>query len=59
MSNPNEVVLIDRDYLEEKFGRALTDLEWDKFYNKIITDDNLWSVIDEVVVTTLDEVGLE
>ena len=60
MSNyPNEVVLIDRESIEIKVGRALTNAEWDSFYGEVISDDNLWSVIDEVVVTTIDEVGLE
>lgn len=56
MSDNKTIVLTDREEIENLVGRTLTDEEWDKMYEWITTDDNMWSVIDECLRTTIDEV---
>lgn len=56
MSNPNEIVLITRDEINQLTTSPISDYDWEKVREYIISDDNMWSVIDECIRTTVDDV---
>jgi hypothetical protein len=56
MINPNDIVLFTREEATQLSGKVLTDDQWLKIREWIITDDNLWEVIDECIKHTIDEV---
>jgi hypothetical protein len=56
MSNPNEIVLITRDEINQLTTSPISDYDWERVREYIISDDNMWEVIDECIKTTLDDV---
>ena len=56
MRNENEMILIDREEIELLVKRDITDDEWQKVRSWIASDDTMWSVIDECIKNTIDEV---
>jgi hypothetical protein len=56
MSDPNEIVLITRDEINQLTTIPISDYDWERVREYIISDDNMWEVIDECIKTTLDDV---
>lgn len=56
MGNNDEVILITRDEINQLTTSPISDQEWERIREYIISDDNMWSVIDECIKNTVDEV---
>jgi hypothetical protein len=56
MADNNLMILVDREEIELLVKRDITDDEWQKVRSWIASDDNMWSVIDECIKNTIDEV---
>ena len=56
MGNNDEVILITRDEINQLTTSPISDQEWERIREFIISDDNMWSVIDECIKNTVDEV---
>jgi len=52
----NEIVLITRDEINQLTPSPISDTTWEKMYEYITSDDNMWQVIDECIKTTVDEI---
>ena len=55
----NRIILTDREEMNQLFNKSLTDQEWDHVREWIITDDNMWQVIDECIKTTIEELKFQ
>lgn len=56
MGNNDEIILITRDEINQLTTSPISDQEWERIREYIISDDNMWSVIDECIKNTVDEV---
>lgn len=52
-TNFNRIILTDREEINQLFQKPLSDQEWDQVREWIITDDNMWQVIDECIKNTI------
>lgn len=52
----NEIILLHREEATQLASRVITDHEWDTIKEWIITDDNMWQVIDECIKNTINEI---
>jgi ethanolamine ammonia-lyase large subunit len=56
MGNNDEIILITRDEINQLTTSPISDYDWERVREYIISDDNMWEVIDECIKTTLDDV---
>ena len=51
----NKIVLADREEINQLFEKPLDDDQWLQVREWIITDDNMWEVIDECIKNTIQD----
>ena len=56
MMNPNDIVLVTREEIDQLTANPISDDVWEKVREYIISDDNMWEVIDECIKNTVSEV---
>jgi ethanolamine ammonia-lyase large subunit len=56
MGNNDEIILITRDEVNQLTTSPISNYDWERIREFIISDDNMWSVIDECIKNTVDEV---
>lgn len=56
MMNPNDIVLVTREEIDQLTKSPISDDMWDKVREWITSDDNMWEVIDECIKNTVSEV---
>lgn len=56
MMNPNDIVLVTREEIDQLTANPISDDEWEQVREYIISDDDLWAHIDHVIKTVVDEV---
>lgn len=56
MMNPNDIVLVTREEIDQLTDSPISDDVWEKVREYIISDDNMWEVIDECIKNTVSEV---
>ena len=56
MINPNDIVLVTREEIEQLTANPISDSEWEQVRDEIISNDDLWAHIDLVIKTVVDEV---
>lgn len=56
MGNNDEIILITRDEINQLTTSPISNYDWERIREFIISDDNMWSVIDECIKNTVDEV---
>jgi hypothetical protein len=56
MMNPNDIVLVTREEIEQLTASPISDSEWEQVRDEIISNDDLWAHIDLVIKTVVDEV---
>lgn len=54
--NPNDIVLVTREEIEQLTANPISDKEWEQVREDIISNDDLWAHIDHVIKTVVDEV---
>ena len=55
----NRIILTDREEMNQLFDKPLTDEQWDHVREWIITDDNMWQVIDECIKNTIEDLKFQ
>lgn len=58
-TNFDKIILADREEMSQLFDKPLNDQEWDQVREWIITDDNMWQVIDECLKNTIDDLKFQ
>ena len=56
MMNPNDILLVTREEIDQLTDSPISDKEWEQVREDIISNDDLWSHIDLVIKTAVDEV---
>ncbi len=56
MMNPNDIVLVTREEIDQLTASPISDSEWEQVRDEIISNDDLWAHIDLVIKTVVDEV---
>lgn len=56
MMNPNDIVLVTREEIDQLTDSPISDYEWEQVRDEIISNDDLWAHIDHVIKTVVDEV---
>lgn len=56
MINPNDIVLVAREEIDQLTANPISDSEWEQVRDEIISNDDLWAHIDHVIKTVVDEV---
>jgi len=56
MMNPNDIVLVTREEIEQLTASPISDSEWEQVRDEIISNDDLWAHIDLAIKTVVDEV---
>lgn len=56
MMNPNDIVLVTREEIDQLTANPISDSEWEQVRDEIISNDDLWAHIDHVIKTVVDEV---
>lgn len=56
MMNPNDIVLVTREEIDQLTANPILDDEWEQIREDIISNDDLWAHIDLVIKTLVDEV---
>lgn len=49
MMNPNDIVLVTREEIDQLTASPISDNEWEQIREDIISHDDLWSHIDRVI----------
>jgi hypothetical protein len=57
MMNPNDIVLVTREEIDQLTANPISDDEWEQVRDEIISNDDLWAHIDLVIKTVVDEVS--
>lgn len=52
---PDSITLLDKEAITNIIGREPSEAEWEKIYEWVTTDDNMWSVIDQCIKDTIFE----
>lgn len=56
MMNPNDIVLVTREEIDQLTANPISDNEWEQIREDIISNDDLWSHIDLVIKTVVEEI---
>jgi hypothetical protein len=56
MMNPNDIVLVTREELDQLTDSPISDSEWEQVRDEIISNDDLWAHIDLVIKTVVEGV---
>jgi hypothetical protein len=56
MMNPNDIVLVTREEIEQLTDNPISDGEWEQVRDEIISNDDLWAHIDLVIKTVVEGV---
>jgi len=56
MMNPNDIVLVTREEIDQLTDSPISDDVWERVREYIISDDNMWEVIDECIKNTVSAV---
>jgi len=56
MMNPNDIVLVTREEIDQLTASPISDSEWEQVRDEIISNDDLWAHIDLAIKTVVDEV---
>ena len=54
--NPNDIVLVTREEIEQLTDNPISDSEWEQVREEIISNDDLWAHIDLVIKTVVEGV---
>lgn len=54
--NPNDIVLVTREEIDQLTDSPISDDVWERVREYIISDDNMWEVIDECIKNTVSAV---
>lgn len=56
MMNPNDIVLVTREELDQLTDSPISDSEWEQVRDEIFSNDDLWAHIDLVIKTVVEGV---
>ena len=56
MMNPNDIVLVTREEIEQLTANPISDNEWEQVRDEIFSNDDLWAHIDLVIKTVVEGV---
>lgn len=56
MMNPNDIVLVTREEIDQLTASPISDDEWEQVRDEIISNDDLWAHIDLVIKTVVEGV---
>lgn len=56
MMNPNDIVLVTREEIDQLTANPISDNEWEQVREYIISDDDLWAHIDHAIKAVVNEV---
>ena len=56
MMNPNDIVLVTREEIDQLTTNPISDNEWEQIREDIISSDDLWAHIDLVIKTAVEDV---
>ena len=51
----NQILLTDREEMNQLFGKELSDKEWDQVREWITTDDQMWEAVDECMLNMMQD----
>lgn len=54
--NPNDIVLVTREEIDQLTANPISDNEWEQVREYIISDDDLWAHIDHAIKAVVNEV---
>ena len=56
MMNPNDIVLVTREEIDQLTDSPISDKEWEHVREDIISNDDLWAHIDHAIKTVVESV---
>ena len=56
MMNPNDIVLVTREEIDQLTDSPISDKEWEQVRDEIFSNDDLWAHIDLVIKTVVEGV---
>lgn len=56
MMNPNDIVLVAREEIDQLTDNPISDYEWEQVRDEIYSNDDLWAHIDLVIKTVVEGV---
>ena len=54
MMNPNDIVLVTREEIDQLTDKPISDDEWEQLRDDIISNDDLWAHIDHAIKTAVE-----
>ncbi|CAB4174933.1 hypothetical protein UFOVP965_94 [uncultured Caudovirales phage] len=51
----SEIVLVTRDEINQLVPNPISDEEWDKVFDRVLNDEELWTQIDAVIQEAVKE----
>jgi hypothetical protein len=56
MMNPNDIVLVTREEIDQLTDSPISDKEWEQVREDIISNDDLWAHIDHAIKIAVESV---
>lgn len=55
----DEIILVTRDEINQLTDKPISNEIWNQVYERIMSDDSIWQVVDECIKDIVDDVCVD